>query len=273
MELVAIVRYGMMGKTGRFRVSGQEEVSAGNDVIVRTPRGVEWGRVVQVRERSSGGNKLNGELLRVANASDRQRQEDIVERREAEELRFCRRLIKQHELPMKLVGVEHLFGGTKIIFYFLSDGRVDFRQLVKDLAKQYRTRIEMRQIGVRDEARLMGLVGPCGHELCCRTFLGALRPVPMKLAKDQKSTLDPTKISGACGRLKCCLKFEEDLYRELKMNLPRRGTKVTTPKGEGIVVDYDIIGQTVEVELGGGKRRRFAAAHVEARTERSEGNP
>jgi len=140
---------------------------------------------------------------------------------------------------------------------------VDFRQLVKDLAKEYRTRIEMRQIGVRDEARLMGQVGPCGKELCCRTFLKALKPVPMKLAKDQKSTLDPAKISGTCGRLKCCLKFEEGLYKELKNKLPRRGTKVVTAKGEGIVVDYEILHQAVEVELADGARHKFQASDVE----------
>jgi cell fate regulator YaaT (PSP1 superfamily) len=261
MAQIAFVRYGAMDKTAAFTV-GEFSLQVGSDVIVRTQRGVEWGRVVLLREQKSGDEKNSGEVLRRANASDLEKQADITDRREQEELRTCRRLIAQHKLPMKLVCVEHLFGGNKIIFYFLADGRVDFRQLVKDLAKEYRTRIEMRQIGVRDEARLMGQIGPCGKELCCRTFLSVLKPVPMKLAKDQKSTLDPAKISGTCGRLKCCLKYEEQLYKELKRQLPRRGTKVTTEKGKGVVVDYQIIGQTVDVELPDGGRQRFRADEV-----------
>jgi cell fate regulator YaaT (PSP1 superfamily) len=261
MAQIAFVRYGAMDKTAAFTV-GEFSLQVGSDVIVRTQRGVEWGRVVLLREQKPGDEKRSGEVLRKAAPADHEKQVDITERREQEELKTCRRLIAQHKLPMKLVCVEHLFGGNKIIFYFLSDGRVDFRQLVKDLAKEYRTRIEMRQIGVRDEARLMGQIGPCGKELCCRTFLSVLKPVPMKLAKDQKSTLDPAKISGTCGRLKCCLKYEEQLYKDLKRQLPRRGTKVKTDKGKGIVVDYQIIGQTVDVELPDGARQRFRADEV-----------
>jgi len=262
MAAIAVVRFGVMDKTGRFSVA-EDGIQVGSDVIIRTGRGVEWGHVVLVREQKADEGELDGEVLRKATPGNYEKQRDIVDRREVEELKCCRRLIKKHKLPMKLVGVEHLFGGNKVIFYFLSDGRVDFRQLVKDLAKEYRTRIEMRQIGVRDEARLMGQVGPCGKELCCRTFLKALKPVPMKLAKDQKSTLDPAKISGTCGRLKCCLKFEEGLYKELKNKLPRRGTKVVTAKGEGIVVDYEILHQAVEVELADGARHKFQASDVE----------
>ncbi len=173
-------------------------------MVVRTPRGVEWGRVVLVKGEDAPADSVAGEVLRRAASADYDKYLDIVERCELEEAKSCRQLIKAHKLPMKLVRAEHLFGGSKIIFYFLAEGRVDFRELVEDLATQYRTRIEMRQIGVRDEARLMGQIGPCGNELCCRTFLNTLKPVPMKLAKDQKSTLDPSKISGTCGRLKCC---------------------------------------------------------------------
>jgi len=266
MPQIAFVRYGAMDKTDRFSLPDQP-VQVGQDVVVRTPRGVEWGHLVLVRAQRPGEDNLAGEVLRRASAADREKQRDITERRQAEELKCCRRLIKEHKLPMKLVRVEHLFGGNKIIFYFLADGRVDFRQLVKDLAKEYRTRIEMRQIGVRDEARLMGEMGPCGKELCCRTFLNALKPVPMKLAKDQKSTLDPAKISGTCGRLKCCLKFEESLYKELKGRLPRRGARVRTRKGKGIVVDYEIIGQTIEVELADGGREKFPAADVKVESD------
>lgn len=267
MAMTACVRYGVMNKTDRFSAP-DSGVQVGNDVVVRTQRGVEWGRVVLVTEQQAGEENLAGEVLRKVTAADQEKHRDIVERRQAEEMKCCQDLIAGHKLPMKLVDVEHLFGGNKIIFYFLADGRVDFRQLVKDLAEQYRTRIEMRQIGVRDEARLLGQVGPCGQELCCRTFLNVLKPVPMKLAKDQKSTLDPAKISGSCGRLKCCLKYEEELYEELKKNLPRRGTKVRTAEGRGIVVDYEIIGQTVEVELKDGVRQKFAAAEVTAESDR-----
>ncbi len=250
-----------MEKTERLSLP-DEELIIGNDVVIRTRRGVEWGRLVIIEEDSGSPTKTLGEVLRKATRKDAERQEAISEVEELAEAKTCKRLIKQHELPMKLVRAEHLFGGNKIIFYFLAEGRVDFRGLVRDLAKEYRTRIEMRQIGVRDEARIMGLVGPCGGQLCCRTFMDDLKPVPMKLAKDQKSTLDPAKISGSCGRLKCCLKFEEQLYKELKRELPRRGSKVGTPEGEGIVVDYEVIGQTVTVELGDGTRQKFKVRDV-----------
>jgi cell fate regulator YaaT (PSP1 superfamily) len=261
MARTGVVRYGVMEKTELFALP-DEELTIGNDVIIRTRRGVEWGRLVAIEQEEAPQGRPSGEVLRKATRKDAERQEAISEVEELAEAKACKRLIKQHELPMKLVRAEHLFGGNKIIFYFLAEGRVDFRGLVRDLAKEYRTRIEMRQIGVRDEARIMGLVGPCGGQLCCRTFMDDLKPVPMKLAKDQKSTLDPAKISGSCGRLKCCLKFEEQLYKDLKRELPRRGAKVGTPAGEGVVVDYEVIGQTVTVELGDGTRQKFKAAEV-----------
>ena len=261
MARTGVVRYGVMEKAERFSLP-DEEITISNDVVIRTRRGVEWGRLVLLVADETGQAKPSGEVLRKATRKDIERQESISDVEELEEAKACKKLIKKHELPMKLVRAEHLFGGNKIIFYFLAGGRVDFRGLVRDLAKEYRTRIEMRQIGVRDEARIMGLVGPCGGQLCCRTFMNDLKPVPMKLAKDQKSTLDPAKISGSCGRLKCCLKFEEQLYKELKRELPRRGSKVTTPGGEGIVVDYEVIGQRVTVELADGTRQKFRAPEV-----------
>ncbi len=262
MADIGVVRYGVMEKTERFPMP-DEDIPVGSDVVVRTRRGVEVGRLVMLEQQNGSDRRYSGQVLRRATAKDRQHQREIEDRQEPEEARTCKRLIKRHELPMKLVRVEHLFGGNKIIFYFMADGRVDFRGLVRDLAKEYRTRIEMRQIGVRDEARVMGLVGPCGGELCCRRFLNELKPVPMKLAKDQKSTLDPAKISGSCGRLKCCLKFEERLYKELKREMPRRGARVQTPGGEGTVVDYHLIGQTVTVELSDGSKQKYPATQVE----------
>jgi cell fate regulator YaaT (PSP1 superfamily) len=249
-----------MERTDRFTLD-VDKVHIGHNVVIRTPRGVEWGTVMQTVPDEDG--KTSGEVLRKATQADIEKHEDITEREEIEEFQTCKKLIRSHELPMKLVDVEHLFGGHKIIFYFLADGRVDFRGLVRDLAKEYRTRIEMRQIGVRDEARLMGLMGPCGQEICCRRFLQTLKPVPMKLAKDQKSTLDPAKISGTCGRLKCCLKYEESLYKEFKKELPRRGSRVQTPEGKGQVVDYDILTKTVTVQLGDSRRQKFAAEDLE----------
>jgi cell fate regulator YaaT (PSP1 superfamily) len=251
-----------MERTDRFALEAEEVIHIGHNVVIRTRRGVEWGTVMQTAQDDENGT-ADGTVLRKATAADREKYEDITERRQIEEFQTCKRLIREHELPMKLVDVEHLFGGHKIIFYFLADGRVDFRGLVRDLAKEYRTRIEMRQIGVRDEARLMGLMGPCGQEICCRRFLQTLKPVPMKLAKDQKSTLDPAKISGTCGRLKCCLKYEESLYKEFKRELPRRGARVETPEGKGQVVDYDILTKTVTVQLGEGRRQKFPSDELE----------
>ena len=246
MSAKAAVRYSYM-KTVEYFDGGDVALSQGDDVIIRTDRGVEWGQVL-VPDADVEKSALKGEVLRKSTKKDRKKLHEIVRKQEPEEYQVCQELIDRYELPMKLVKVEHLFGGHKIIFFFVADGRVDFRKLVKDLAKKYRTRIEMRQIGVRDEARLLGLFGSCGRELCCCKFLQALKPVPMKDAKNQKSTLDPAKIGGRCGRLKCCLKYENDTYRELKENLPRRGTEVQTQRGEGVVVGYEILSQTVTVQ-------------------------
>jgi hypothetical protein len=171
---------------------------------------------------------------------------------------------------MKLVAVEHLFGGDRIIFYFLAETRVDFRALVRDLAQEYRTRIEMRQIGVRDEARLLGDYERCGRPLCCRAWIKELQPVSMKMAKLQKATLDPTKISGRCGRLMCCLRFEDTTYRDLVKNLPRRNTYVRLPQGVARVVDGDVVTQIVAVQMEDGKR---ANVPVESIVERDVAPP
>ena len=165
------------------------------------------------------------------------------------EFKFCQKKIKEHKLLMKLASVEHLFGTKKIIFYFLASGRVDFRDLVKDLAKEYQARIEMKQIGVRDEARLLADYQHCGQELCCRTFLKNLEPITMKMAKNQKATLDPSKISGRCGRLLCCLRYEDKVYEDLKHVLPKKGSIVKTAKGVGEVINYDVLQQQVTIEM------------------------
>jgi cell fate regulator YaaT (PSP1 superfamily) len=180
-----------------------------------------------------------------------------------EEIECCRRIIKEMDLPMKVVDAEHVFGGERIIFYFMSDGRVDFRDLVKRIAQEYQTRIEMRQIGSRDEAKLLGDVESCGQQCCCRRFLKLLKPVNMRMAKMQKATLDPAKISGYCGRLKCCLRYEDQTYIELKKRLPKKGTKVRTSQGEGKVVDTQILTQLVMVEYENGDKEAVGVDMIE----------
>ena len=255
MKYRAIVRYGAMGHVGNFRAefSGLRMTDR---CIIRTDRGVEVGTILSAVEAYSGDDNesgILGEILRRMTAEDVRKLEAIQNEQEPGEFEFGKKKIQERELPMKLVSVEHLFGGTKVIFYFLSEGRVDFRELVKGLAQEYHTRIEMRQIGVRDEARLLADYEHCGRELCCKTFIKNLEPVTMKMAKNQKATLDPGKISGRCGRLMCCLRFEDEVYDELKRNLPRKGTHVATPDGEGEVVTGDILKQIVTVELPEGR--------------------
>lgn len=206
-----------------------------------------------------------GKVLRKATSEDVVKMAEIRCKGCQTESAYCKKKIRELNLPMKLVHVEHLFGGEKIIFYFLADGRVDFRELVKDLAREYRTRIEMKQIGVRDEARLLGDKERCGMELCCRSFLKSFEPITMKMAKNQKATLDPSKISGHCGRLMCCLRYEDAIYAEFKRKLPKKGSRVITTKGIGEVVNYDILTQTVTIETDDRRRLTVMAADVTGR--------
>jgi cell fate regulator YaaT (PSP1 superfamily) len=166
-------------------------------------------------------------------------------------------------LPMKIVDAEHILGGERIVFYFMSDGRVDFRDLVRKLAQEYQTRIEMRQIGARDEAKILGDVESCGQRCCCIRYLKSLKPVNMRMAKLQKATLDPSKISGYCGRLKCCLRYEDDIYTELKRRLPPRNTPVNTRQGRGRIIDYQVLAQMVMVELETGTRVTIPRDEIE----------
>ncbi len=241
-----------MGRVGHFSSSGTG-YRAGAEVVVRSERGREVGQVVTaVPSADVTRSNTVGQILREVTERDRERLADVAQEQVPKESAFCVERIKVHGLPMDLVYVAHLFGGEKIIFYFLAEGRVDFRELVRDLAKEYRTRIELRQIGVRDEARLRGGYGHCGRLLCCRGHLKKMEPVTMRMAKNQKATLDPPKISGQCGRLMCCLRFEDGVYRQLKRNLPRKGSYVVAERVQGEVVDYDIIQQTVKVEAKSG---------------------
>ncbi len=261
MKYVATVRYGAMNYTARF-VAAFPGMKMDDLVIVRSDRGVEWGHVVSIPKAVPDEECPDGlgEILRIATKEDREKLTRIEEEEEPLAMKLCQRKIEEHKLPMKLARAEKLFGGNKVVFYFLADGRVDFRALVKDLAKEYQTRIQMVQIGVRDEARLLADYEHCGRELCCRTFMRKLEPVSMKMAKSQKATLDPAKISGRCGRLMCCLRFEDQLYDELKRALPRKGARVRIEEGVGRVVATETLSQTVKVELE--DDRRIVAVHV-----------
>lgn len=219
-------------------------------VIVETARGIEYGKVV-VPLRVVGEKDVVlplKQVVRPADEKDRlQVEENVVESMRAFELANTK--ITEHELEMKLVDVEYTFDRNKIIFYFTAEGRVDFRDLVKDLASVFRTRIELRQIGVRDEAKLLGGIGPCGRMLCCSTFLGDFEPVSIKMAKDQNLSLNPSKISGLCGRLMCCLKYENDEYEAAKEGMPDIGETTMTPDGRGEVVGLNVLERLLHVQL------------------------
>jgi len=219
-------------------------------VIVETARGVEYGKVVvSVKQVEEHDVVLPlKQVVRPANERDRhQVDENQLESKRAFELGTEK--IIEHTLDMKLVDVEYTFDRNKIIFYFTAEGRVDFRDLVKDLAAVFRTRIELRQIGVRDEAKMLGGIGPCGRMLCCSTFLGDFEPVSIKMAKDQNLSLNPSKISGLCGRLMCCLKYENDEYETAKELMPDVGARISTPDGKGKVVGINLLERVMQVEL------------------------
>ncbi|AST93962.1 PSP1 domain-containing protein [Sutcliffiella cohnii] len=249
MYEVVGVRFKKAGKIYYFDPNGLN-INENEFVIVETVRGIEYGRAVLI------GKKVEEEdivlplkkVLRIADQKDRL----IVEenKKAAEEaFHICFEKVAEHGIDMKLVDVEYTFDRNKVIFYFTADGRVDFRELVKDLAAIFRTRIELRQIGVRDEAKLLGGIGPCGRMLCCSTFLGDFEPVSIKMAKDQNLSLNPSKISGLCGRLMCCLKYENDEYESAKEQLPDLDEVIATPRGEGKVVGLNILERVLQVQL------------------------
>lgn len=245
-----IVRYGAMRLLGGFSSSNEQEYRRGDCVIVRTDRGLEAGQLLSEatgRALAQLKEPTEGQILRLMTVDDAREQSRIHEQEE-EEFQVCLRCIAQLGLEMELVDVEHIFGGERVIVYYLADGRIDFRELVKVLASEFQTRIEMRQIGVRDEAKLMADYGDCGQPVCCNNHLVAMPPVSMKMAKLQKATLDPTKISGRCGRLKCCLRYEFDTYEQMQKELPPLGSWVMTPGGRARVVGHEILAAQVMVE-------------------------
>jgi len=223
-------------------------------VVVETERGAELAFVsrMPLERDPKYYTKPLRKVLRLADQQDmEQGQRNLIREREAKKI--CLAKIQEHKLPMKLIGVEAFLDGSKIIFYFVSEGRIDFRALVKDLAGAFKTRIEMRQVGVRNEAKMIGGLGTCGREFCCSSFLKEFVPVSVKMAKEQNLALNPQKISGACGRLMCCLAYEVDTYVELKKDLPKVGKRVVTPKGPGKVTQQNIINQKLKVALDDGE--------------------
>lgn len=222
----------------------------GESAIVETIRGVEIGEVV-IQNKLVPEDDLVSPLKSVIRKADK---DDFIrakenEKKEKEAFDICLKKIEEHQLKMKLIDVQYTFDRNKILFYFTADGRIDFRELVKSLAAIFRTRIELRQIGVRDEAKMLSGIGVCGHVLCCSSFLGDFEPVSIKMAKEQNLSLNPTKISGNCGRLMCCLKYEQETYENLLKRIPKIDAIVQTPEGRGVVVDYNVLRGTIKVKL------------------------
>ena len=268
----AVVRYGYLKHIGEFTYKPGMKFTCGGRVVIQTDRGIEIGMQVSLSctgcsksisrdqmvayARNSGETYLDlgrGKILREATHEDLH-EERRIRTQLKEKLARCGELVADHGLAMALVDCEHVFGGERIIYYFMAEHRVDFRQLVKDLAQEYHTRIEMRQVGARDEARILADYETCGQECCCKTFLKTLKPISMRMAKLQKATLDPSKVSGRCGRLKCCLRYEHETYEELDRKLPKIGETVRTTHGHGIVVDRQILTQLIQIELEDLKR-------------------
>jgi cell fate regulator YaaT (PSP1 superfamily) len=251
MTQTYVVRYGRMRFLGECKGLPEQDHPRGQRVVVRSDRGVELGEVLcPASERTARfmPDPPRGEILRPATAEDQDHDARLAVDRQPV-FATCLELIARRRLQMDLVDVEIIHGRERIVFYYLAEKRVDFRELVKDLARALRTRIEMRQLGVRDEAKLLADYGDCGKPVCCNTHLTRMPPVSMKMAKIQKTTLDPAKISGRCGRLKCCLRYEYDTYRALEKDLPAVHSSVVTSKGRGRVVAHEILAQKLVIEL------------------------
>lgn len=249
MIKVVGVRFKKAGKIYYFDPDNLE-VKLEESVIVETARGLEFGEVVigpKDVEESQIIQPLK-RVIRIATDEDKLKN-DENKSKEKEAFDICLEKIGNHNLPMKLIDVEYTFDNSKIIFYFVADGRIDFRELVKDLAAIFRTRIELRQIGVRDESKFIGGLGPCGRTMCCASFLGDFEPVSIKMAKEQNLSLNPTKISGVCGRLMCCLNYEQNTYEGIRKKMPIIGSVVKTPDGQGEVVENNILYENVKVKI------------------------
>lgn len=264
MKKIIGVRFRTAGKVYFFD-PGKFTVKRGDHVIVETVRGIEYGTVVSPAKEIAE-DKLTQPLksvLRVATERDDEQEKQNREK-EKEALKICLEKIRKHDLEMKLIDAEYTFDNNKVLFYFTADGRIDFRELVKDLASVFRTRIELRQIGVRDETKILGGIGICGRPLCCHSYLSEFAPVSIKMAKEQNLSLNPTKISGVCGRLMCCLKNEEETYEELNRKLPGVGDHVTTDDNmKGEVHSVNVLRQTVKVLVETGDEKELKEYRVD----------
>lgn len=249
MVTVIGVRFKKAGKIYYFNPN-ELDIKKGDFVVVETARGVEFGECVIGKKEISEADIVAPlkNVIRKAETDDIEKNAEN-KRKEEEAFQLCLEKILKHQLNMKLIDVEYTFDNNKVIFYFTADGRVDFRELVKDLAAVFRTRIELRQIGVRDEAKMTGGLGPCGRTLCCSTFLGEFAPVSIKMAKEQNLSLNPTKISGICGRLMCCLNYEQETYEGIRKRLPKVGSIVETPYGTGEVIANSVVKESVKVKI------------------------
>ncbi|CDA72711.1 pSP1 domain protein [Ruminococcus sp. CAG:579] len=243
------VRFKKVGKIYYF-APGELDIHCGDKVIVETVRGVECGEVV-LADREMEESKLNSPLKTVIRLATKKDFEMIEKnkKKEKEAFAICEEKIRKHGLKMDLVDVECTFDNNKLLFYFTAENRVDFRELVKDLANVFRTRIELRQIGVRDEAKMLGGLGICGQPFCCCRFMDEFQPVSVKMAKEQSLSLNPTKLSGTCGRLMCCLKFESEAYQDLLKTTPKTGAYVKTAEGKGVVTDVNLLTGTLKVKI------------------------
>ena len=259
-----VVRTGVMRSLGVFGSNRDDTYPRDTEVVVRTDRGLETGVVLceatpeatsQIKDPGSG------QLLRKMSDDDRNERSRLLDQAR-KEYEICGRLIAEHKLDMQLVDVEHVFGGERVVVYYLAENRVDFRELVRQLAGEFQTRVEMRQIGVRDEAKVLADYGDCGKPVCCNTHLSEMPPVSMKMAKIQKATLDPTKISGRCGRLKCCLRYEYDTYQALQQELPPLGADVVTSRGRARVLAQEILAGQLLVETEDHRRVLIEASEV-----------
>ncbi len=246
-----------MRKVGEFTARARDRYQRGDEVVVRSSRGVEWGEVLcagtqRTRDYLKQSDSI-GRILRLVSDEDRRSLEEVLQK-ETEHFDVGQQMINDRKLQMQLVDIEQVFGGERLVLYYLAEQRVDFRELVKDLARHFKTRIEMRHIGVRDEAKLLADYGDCGKPVCCNTHLQEMPPVSMKMAKLQKATLDPNKISGRCGRLKCCLRYEYDTYVEHRKELPSMGSTVITKEGQGRVIGQELLARKVVLSMEGGRR-------------------
>ncbi len=263
-KVAFIVRHGTMRFLGEYEAPAGFVPGRLTRVLIRSERGLEIGEVLcrsTAKAKEAIAEPTFGVIIRQMTEDDEARARDILTTQK-KEIEIARKIVDNHHLAMQVIDIEHLFGGERLVFYFLSEKRIDFRELVKSLAREFQTRIELRQVGIRDEAKLLADYGDCGKPVCCNTHMVVMPPVSMRMAKIQKTTLDPAKISGRCGRLKCCLRFEQDVYDEIQAELPAVGSRVVTNKGQGKVLAQEILARRLLVEFEDGRRLPISAQEI-----------